>query len=60
MISLGYMPIVLYFLLEFFRRTPIKEEKQNHGSSILIGAVLTWMVPIYPSPRLFGGHFLLI
>lgn len=48
MFYFGYLPILLYFLLEFYRRTPIKEEKQNRGSSILIGAILTWMV-IIPS-----------
>lgn len=46
MFVFAYLPILMYFLLEFTRKTPIKEDKQNRGSSILIGAVLTWMVII--------------
>lgn len=46
MYSFSYLPVLLYFLLEFFRRNPVREEKQNRGSSILIGAILTWMVII--------------
>ncbi|SEB92223.1 hypothetical protein SAMN05443246_2369 [Paenibacillus sp. GP183] len=28
MFSLGYLPIVIYFLLEFYRRTPIKKKNK--------------------------------
>ena len=46
MFLLAYIAIVLYFSLEFSRRSPLKERKQNRGSSTLIGAVLPWMIII--------------
>jgi protein-S-isoprenylcysteine O-methyltransferase Ste14 len=44
MFVIACLPIVLYFSLEFLRKSPMQEEKQNRGSSILIGAVLSWMI----------------
>ncbi|WEG13336.1 isoprenylcysteine carboxylmethyltransferase family protein [Pullulanibacillus sp. KACC 23026] len=46
MAFVGYLPIVLYFLLEFNRRKPVKEEKQNRGSSFYIGVALGLMITI--------------
>ncbi len=36
--------MILYVFLESMRRAPVKEEKLNRGSSILIVAALTWMI----------------
>jgi len=35
MFFIAYLPIFLYLLLEFYRSSPVKEEKQNSGSSFL-------------------------
>lgn len=53
MFIFAYLPVLLYFLLEIQRKTPVREQKQHRGSNILIGAVLTWMILI---PTLI--HFL--
>lgn len=44
MFFLVYIPLVLYFLIEFMRCSPVKEEKQNRGSTFLIGVVFALMV----------------
>lgn len=46
MFLLSFVPVILYLFLEFVRREPIKEEKLNRGSSILVGAVFAWMIII--------------
>ncbi|KUF34586.1 isoprenylcysteine carboxylmethyltransferase family protein [Bacillus cereus] len=46
MFFIAYLPIFLYLLLEFYRSSPVKEEKQNSGSSFFIGAVLALMITI--------------
>lgn len=33
MFFIAYLPIFLYLLLEFYRSSPVKEEKQNSDSS---------------------------
>ncbi|MGG0291053.1 isoprenylcysteine carboxylmethyltransferase family protein [Bacillus pacificus] len=46
MFLIAYLPIFLYLLLEFYRSSPIKEEKQNRGSSFFIGVVFALMLTI--------------
>ncbi|MFT9819807.1 methyltransferase family protein [Lysinibacillus sp. NPDC056185] len=46
MFFIAYLPIFLYLLLEFYRSSPIKEEKRNLGSSFFIGVVLALMLTI--------------
>lgn len=46
MFLLAYLPILLYLLLEFNRSSPVKEEKQNRGSSFFIGVVFALMLTI--------------
>ncbi|MFC9446874.1 methyltransferase family protein [Bacillus cereus] len=46
MFLIAYLPIVLYLLLEFYRKSPVKEEKQNRGSSFFIGVVFALMLTI--------------
>ncbi|MED0936958.1 hypothetical protein COE20_14715 [Bacillus cereus] len=46
MFLLAYLPILLYVLLELYRSSPVKEEKQNRGSSFFIGVVFALMLTI--------------
>ncbi|MGE7861367.1 methyltransferase family protein [Bacillus mobilis] len=46
MFLLAYLPILLYLLLEFYRSSPVKEERQNRGSSFFIGVVFALMLTI--------------
>ncbi|MEY9972079.1 hypothetical protein ABH966_002453 [Lysinibacillus sp. RC46] len=46
MFFIAYLAIFLYLLLEFYRSSPVKEEKRNRGSSFFIGVVLALMVTI--------------
>jgi protein-S-isoprenylcysteine O-methyltransferase Ste14 len=46
MIIFSYLSIVIYFMLEFQRKTPVKENKGNKGSNILIGCAFMWMILI--------------
>lgn len=46
MFIIAYLPIILYLCIEFYRTTPIKEEKRNRGSSIFIGVIFFCMVTI--------------
>ncbi|PFS61811.1 methyltransferase family protein [Bacillus cereus] len=46
MFLLAYLPILLYVLLEFYRSSPVKEERQNRGSSFFIGVVFALMLTI--------------
>lgn len=46
MFLIAYLPIFLYLLLEFYRSSPVKEEKQNRGSSFFIGVVFALMLTI--------------
>jgi protein-S-isoprenylcysteine O-methyltransferase Ste14 len=50
---LVYVPLLLYFLLEFVRRDAIKEERNNRGSSILIGVSFFLMIVIPPRIHVF-------
>jgi len=46
MIFFAYFPLLVYFLLEFRRKTPIRENKGNKGSNLLIGSVFMLMILI--------------
>ena len=49
----AYIPLLLYFLSEFMRRSPVQEEKRNRGSTALIGVALALMVTIPEAIYLF-------